>query len=81
VHGRELIEQRQLREFQRVILVGLAFDLGPPPGFVAGIGDGNCEAQRAGDVEDPAADLAGPSKTTRIFAASSGVRMKDDSRS
>ncbi len=59
MHGGQLIHRRELGQLERIILVGLAFDLGPPPCLGGGIGDSNLKSHRADQIVHPPADLAG----------------------
>ena len=66
VRGGQLPQHRELGEFERIILVGLAFDARPAPRFVRRVGHGDVRAQRDRDVVYPAGDVAGLDHQQRL---------------
>jgi hypothetical protein len=54
VHCFEFIHGRHPRQFEGVVLVGLAFDVGPLPGIFVGRADEGLDSQADSQVIDPA---------------------------
>ncbi len=55
----ELPHHRQTGKFQGVVFLGLAFDIGPAPGFFVGTADQRGELELLAQIGDPAAGAAG----------------------
>jgi len=59
VHGFEFLHGNHAGELERIIFIGFSFDVGPSPGFFVGGTDKGFQAQRLGEVVDPARGATG----------------------
>ena len=59
VHRFEMLHHRQSGEFQGVVLVGFAFDVGPASGLFVGAADQGGQVEILAQIGDPAVRAAG----------------------